>query len=212
MKSTLTWGVAERCLAGETATGDRHVVKRFPRGALIAVVDGLGHGAEAAEAAGLAVQVLELHAEEAPVCLVQRCHDALHGTRGVVMSLASIHFGRCELTWLGVGNVEGVLMRAQATADTGGVRSPATGRPGLEHLLLRGGVVGHGLPPLRPATTNIGPRDRLAFASDGIGSGFAQLIVAGERPQCTADRILAHCAKAGDDALVVVAALGGDRA
>src|SRR5437773_929428 len=75
-------------LPGETESGDLHLVKSVGSGVLAAVVDGLGHGAEAASAARAAVAVLERHAGESPLPLLQRCHRALIGTRGVVLSLA----------------------------------------------------------------------------------------------------------------------------
>src|SRR2546430_400954 len=51
----IDWGVAALALAGETESGDLHLVKRVGRGTLVAAVDGLGHGAEAAAAARAAV-------------------------------------------------------------------------------------------------------------------------------------------------------------
>src|SRR3989442_1880853 len=84
----IEWGVASLALPGEAESGDRHLVKPVGTGVLVAVVDGLGHGAEAAAAAQAAVAALERHATESPVPLVERCHRALQGTRGVVMSVA----------------------------------------------------------------------------------------------------------------------------
>ena len=43
----IEWGVAAAPLAGETESGDLHLVKPVGRGMLVAAVDGLGHGAEA---------------------------------------------------------------------------------------------------------------------------------------------------------------------
>ena len=48
-------GVAAEVLEGQAESGDRHLVKSFIDGVLVAVVDGLGHGAGAASAAGTAV-------------------------------------------------------------------------------------------------------------------------------------------------------------
>src|SRR5256885_13268215 len=90
----IEWGVASLALPGEAESGDRHLVKPVGTGVLVAVVDGLGHGAEAAAAAQAAVAALERHATESPVPLIERCHRALQGTRGVVMSVAVL--GRSE--------------------------------------------------------------------------------------------------------------------
>ena len=77
------WGVATVALQGQSESGDLHMVKAVTDGVLIAVVDGLGHGEEAAAAARIAVDALERYAEEPPLALLQQCHVALKGSRGV---------------------------------------------------------------------------------------------------------------------------------
>src|SRR5438128_10287518 len=84
----IDWGVATLALAGEMESGDLHLVKRVGRGTLVAAVDGLGHGAEAAAAARAAVAALDRYAEESLPPLVRRCHEALAGSRGAVTRLA----------------------------------------------------------------------------------------------------------------------------
>src|SRR3989442_542063 len=66
----IEWGVATLALPGEAQSGDGHVVKPVGTSVLVAVVDGLGHGAEAATAARAAVAALERHATESPVPLI----------------------------------------------------------------------------------------------------------------------------------------------
>lgn len=65
-------------LAGEIESGDRHLVKAFPSGVLVAVVDGQGRGHEAAAAAKIAIATLEGHASESVISLVKRCHERLN--------------------------------------------------------------------------------------------------------------------------------------
>ena len=188
-------GLATAMRAGEAESGDLSVVLLTPGGALVGVVDGLGHGAEAAAAAKVAVSVLESHLGESVISLVRLCHEALRATRGVVVSLASIDAVEGAMTWLGVGNVEGILLRANPQAQ-----------PPIESLLLRGGVVGGAeLPPLSEAVLRIFPGDTLIFATDGVKSRFAAGLAAGAAPQLLANRILRHHATNTDDALVLVA-------
>src|SRR5256885_1631154 len=108
----LHWGVATLALAGQRESGDLHLVRPLEGGACVAVVDGLGHGEEAAAAAKAAVATVERFAHEPPLSVVQRCHEALIGSRGVVMSIATFDAAHGTMTWLGVGNVEGVLQHA----------------------------------------------------------------------------------------------------
>jgi serine phosphatase RsbU (regulator of sigma subunit) len=188
-------GLAAAMRAGEAQSGDLSVVSLTPGGALVGVVDGLGHGEEAAAAARLAVSVLESHLFESVVSLLRLCHEKLRATRGVVVSVASIDAVEGVMTWVGVGNVEGILLRADPQAQ-----------PAVESLLLRGGVVGAAeLPPLSEGVLRISPGDTLIFATDGIKSGFAEGLTAGAAPQRLASRILRHHAKNTDDALVLVA-------
>ncbi|MGH7432456.1 MAG: SpoIIE family protein phosphatase [Candidatus Methylomirabilales bacterium] len=197
-RPVLEWGFATLALPGQAESGDRHVVQPFPNGVMVAAVDGLGHGEEAAAAAKLAVSVLECHAREPVIALLRRCHEALRETRGVAMSLASLRAPDGVLTWLGVGNVESLLLRAAANPK---VRH--------ESLVLRGGVVGAHLPPLQAEVVPVMRGDMLILATDGIREGFADGLALSDPPQELADRILARHAKGTDDALVLVARIAG---
>jgi negative regulator of sigma-B (phosphoserine phosphatase) len=194
----IDWAVATLALPGEAQSGDLHLVTSLATGVLVAVVDGLGHGIEAATAARAAVAALERHAREAPLSLLERCHRALHGTRGAVMSLAFL--GERSMTWVGVGNVEGLLLRADGT-----------GRPAHAHssLATRGGIVGSELPRLQTQTLPLAHGDLLIFATDGIKEGFAHGLPTDATPQQLADHILARHGKGTDDALVLVARYHG---
>ena len=195
----IEWGVARGAIPGEPESGDSHVVKAFPMGTLVAVVDGLGHGADAAAAARAATATLEHHAREPVVALIERCHHALTQTRGAVMSLASLNSRTGTMTWIGVGNVEGILLYVD----------PA-GRPARTSLVTRGGIVGRELPPLRAVDVPVSAGNILLFASDGIKAGFADRLPFDASPQQLADQIFASHNKGTDDALVLVARyLGG---
>ena len=198
-KLIIEWGAASLPLAGEVESGDKHVVKVFPHGALLAVMDGLGHGEEAAAAANVAVRVLQTSGNESLISLLKRCHEWLRSTRGVVISLAAFDAVDETMTWLGVGNVEGVLLRADPAVD-----------PGHESLMLRSGVVGSRLPLLHASIVPVLRGDTLIFATDGIRSEFTQCLAMGAGPQLLADRILAQYAKGTDDALVLVARYVGE--
>lgn len=188
----LHYWVAARPMPGQGESGDQYLVADFADGVLIAVVDGLGHGDEAALAARLAVATMESHAHEPVASLMQRCHAALRRTRGAVMSLASYSAATGTLTWLGVGNVEGMLIRGSA---------PAGEKP--QSLFIRGGIVGDRLPALAPATVPVHRGDLLLFATDGIGSMFVRDLRYAEQPCALVNHIFTHYAKTTDDALIL---------
>ena len=181
------WTVAIRSLGNES--GDQYLVSRTADGGvLVAVVDGLGHGPEAASAAKTAIAVLEAGDERELGTRFLRCHERLRDTRGVVLSLALFATG--SLTWLGVGNVDGVLLRSGFSAP--------------EQLLVRGGVVGRHLPSLEPSRLTVARGDTLILATDGIQSRFAEDPGVAFAAPPTAERILADHGKETDDALVLV--------
>jgi len=188
----MSWGVTEAALPSELESGDRYVVQPSETGVLIAVVDGMGHGAEAAAAATAAARTLTEFSGESPIALVLRCHEELRPTRGGVMTLAFVHPRDETLTWLGVGNVEAVLFHA-----------PHEGAPS-DRVLLRAGVVGYHLPLLRAEVIPLKPFDTLVMVTDGISPDFADRLALDADPQQIADGILARHWKRTDDALVVV--------
>ena len=194
MASLVDWHVATRAVGSES--GDQYLVEGTPESALVAVVDGLGHGHEAALAAKAAIAAIEAGPWENLGTLLTRCHETLRGTRGAVLSLAS--FGVGSLSWLGVGNVDGVLVRA-------GFEAP-------EHLLVRSGVVGRQLPSLRVWRTSVARGDTLILATDGVHRRFAEQAggAFGTRP--SAEQILVDHGKSTDDALVLVVRYVGPRA
>src|SRR2546427_11354737 len=112
-KLIVEWGVASQTLAGEVESGDKHVVRIFPHGALLAAMDGLGHGEEAAAAANMAVKFLENSEKEAVILLLKRCHERLRSPRGVVVSLAAFNALDETKTWVCGGNVWGILLQAE---------------------------------------------------------------------------------------------------
>ena len=191
---TIEWGVASRALPGQRSSGDLNVVKSFPNGVLVAALDGIGHGEEAGSAAMVARAILEAHAEESVIALIRRCHDGLRATRGVAMSVASFNLSEALITWLGVGNVEGVLLRRGLAREAE-----------EESLLLRAGVVGAQLPALQAAVLPVSIGDTLILATDGISSDFTRKLARNNPPQKAAENILARHGKATDDALVLVA-------
>lgn len=197
-KGLIEVGVNVRVLAGETQSGDQYLVRPYEGGVLVAVVDGLGHGDEAAAAAKRAIEIIEAHAEEGVISLVNRCHRELVRTRGAVIALASVRATDNTMTWMSIGNVEGVLFRADTSI-----------LPHRESIFMRGGVVGYNLPPLRASVVPIARGDMFFLATDGIYQNFIDNIRLSESPQQAADRISANFARATDDALVLAARYAG---
>ena len=192
------WAKASRPITPGQVSGDLCLVREAAQGVLIAVVDGLGHGPDAASAAQRAVALLGGGGLDRPIEVVQRCHAGLKGSRGVVLSLAWFDSVMDTMTWIGVGNVAGVLVRFDPGSS-----------PRQEWLRSGRGVVGRQIPPLRAEILSVGHGDMLVLATDGVRPDFAHDLSPAHGLQLTADRILAGHAAATDDALAVVARYRG---
>lgn len=193
-------------MPGESTCGDLAVVLDTGGPVLFAVIDGLGHGVEAATAARRAAAVLTDNRAEPLDVLMVLCHRALADTRGVAMSLAVIDTERgslsdqsndrgAEIRWTGVGNVDTCVIEATPTGPA--IRANA---------LLAGGIVGYHLPTLVPpqrVALRLG--ELLVMASDGIRSDFLDAIDLAKPAEQIAADVLASQAKESDDAVVVVA-------
>ena len=192
----IEWAAKARPRPGENVCGDRMIaVDVEDTGALIGVLDGLGHGAEAAEAASCGVDVLRAARAEPLDVLLQRCHRALSGTRGVAMTLARIDFRTDTLSWAGIGNVAADLVAKHPAGVE--VRSSAR---------LAGGIVGYRIPEaLTPQEVPIRPGDLLVITSDGIVEDHLDDIDFAASSLAIADQILRRHAKDSDDALVLAA-------
>jgi serine phosphatase RsbU (regulator of sigma subunit) len=193
----LTLGVASTALDGHTS-GDLHLVLPGATRSLVCVMDGLGHGVDARQAAEECAAVLRLHASEPLLDLIQCCHEGLRSTRGVAMTLGTLDMDSGELSWVAIGNVDGMVLRP--------------GRPlGSHHgaVIQRGGVVGYRLPPLKLSQVLLEPGDVIVMATDGIRSGFVSALDPAHDPQPLAEDILRRFSKGTDDALVLVARYDG---
>lgn len=195
----IQWGTAAEIFEGEEQSGDQYLIKPLPNRLLIAAMDGVGHGLEAAQASRAAIAILEANPEQPLEALIRACHKGLKRTRGVVMTLALIDIAAQTVTWAGVGNVEGRLLRADKESS-----HPE------ETLLLRGGIIGHNLPAtITVSTLQIFHGDALILATDGISADFANQLHIGRSAHEIANDVLARHYKGSDDALVVVARYRG---
>jgi len=197
--SQLEVGICSMAIDGEAESGDAHVVAFFDGGAVIAVIDGLGHGPSAAHAARIAAKVFDDHPQAEVAELLERCHRKLRATRGVAMTVAALDFAAETMSWAGIGNVEARLFRAPSNPAE---RAPFP--PASECVLLWGGIVGYRLPVIKAAEVSIGKGDLLILATDGISSMFGDSVIPWDPPQRTTERIM-HLHRKQDDALVLAA-------
>jgi phosphoserine phosphatase RsbX len=192
----IEWAAIARPLSSEEPCGDHPVVIDVaPNAALFGALDGLGHGAEAAQAALCAAELLGREPDKPLGVLAQLCHRALADTRGVAMTLARIDFEADLLSWTGIGNVTAHLV---AKSPTGvGIRSS---------VRLAGGIVGYRMPEsVHTQTVSMRPGDLLVMNSDGIADDFLADIDFAASAVTIAEHIMQDYRKETDDALVLAA-------
>lgn len=165
--SHISYSVSSIAFPGQKESGDLHVIKEMSEKVLIAVVDGAGHGHEAAIAAKLAVNTLNSYSDLSIIKLVKLCHEKLKNTRGAVMALASINYTDETLTWLSIGNVEGMLLRADSEI-----------KPIYESIFMCSGLVGYRISQLYANIIPISKGDLLILTTDGIRSDYVMRIAA----------------------------------
>lgn len=170
------WSVAGKPMYPGDPSGDLHVVA----GDLVAVIDGRGHGPDAAVAAEAVAGVLRGHAGEPIADLLRRCQEKARGTRGAAVVVA--RFGP-HPEWTSVGEVHGVLR----TED---------GR--RESVPAHRGYVGMHLPD-RIAVAPLAP-GVVALGTDGVDPAFAAAL----EPGSEAEALHAKFRTKMDDSLLVV--------
>jgi phosphoserine phosphatase RsbX len=192
----IEWARAGRPLPSEYVSGDRGIALDIGgEAALFGVVDGLGHGPDAATAALRAVDAVTRSSSERVEVLMQLCHRLLAGTRGAAMTLARVDFAANTLTWTGVGNVTADLVAKSPT----GVHIRSSAR-------LTAGIVGYRIPEIRPAQViSVRPGDLLVMSTDGIAENYLDHIDFSATAVVIAEELLGKDAKETDDAMVLTA-------
>jgi serine phosphatase RsbU (regulator of sigma subunit) len=183
----------QRAFPGEEVSGDLWRVDWHQRVCRISLIDGLGHGPEAAAAAAIADRVLAEAPALDPPAAIARCHQVLRDTRGAAMLVLSLDLAAARLTVAGVGNVDARWW----------------GPDGEQRVLCQRGIVGRTLPSLRAFAAPLPAAGRIVLHTDGVSDRFrtADLEQLWESPQWLASRVLTRWGRANDDATVVVVAL-----
>lgn len=184
----LTTAAATQRFPGEAVSGDAWTVEWSDNGYRLTVIDGLGHGPEAAEAAVLAKRTLESHPDLEPIAALMACHHAMEHTRGAAILTAQIDLTSHRLTYAGVGNVEGRLCLAERD----------------HHLVSFRGIVGKMVERVRAFTLDLPDSWMLIVHTDGISARFDTPALGSGDGQALAHRILESWGRATDDATIVV--------
>jgi anti-sigma regulatory factor (Ser/Thr protein kinase) len=104
-------------IKGEDAPGDGWAVGESNERTLLMVVDGLGHGALASEAAREAERIFREHLSLGSKEMVEHIHAALKKTRGAVVAVAEVLHRENVVKYTGVGNISALLHSAERSRN-----------------------------------------------------------------------------------------------
>lgn len=189
--SPLEFGAASHTYPGMEVCGDSFVFKQWDHFALAAVIDGVGHGRPAFEAAQAARTYIENHADQSLELIFQNVGYTCRSTRGVVMALARIDWLESKLTFASVGNIEARLMGAVEPTN----------------FMVRRGIIGYNAPRALTTEHRWTERNMLIMHSDGVKStwrleDFPELL--GKSASVLAQRLLYTLDRGDDDATMIV--------
>jgi len=178
---------------GETVCGDAWMVVQQAQRCLVLLVDGLGHGPAAADAAHAVVQACRRHHTRTPEELLAAAHAAAQGTRGAAVGLAEINTATQVMRFSGVGNIAGMVCTA-------------TGSHGLAS---QNGIVGYAMHRRQAFTYPWSLDAVVVLYSDGLQTRWrldAYPGLARRHPSLIAGVLYRDFARGRDDVTVLVVA------
>jgi hypothetical protein len=160
------------------------------------VVDGLGHGPQAAEAATAALRIFEHRYRLPPVDLMDEIHAGLRPTRGAAVAVATFDIEQGVLRFVGIGNIVASLVASGQSRQS---------------LASHNGTAGHAIRRIQEFTYRVDPGATLVMHSDGLGTQWAPQAysgVWGRDPALAAGALYRDFTRGRDDATILVAQLG----
>ncbi len=188
---SLEVGMVSLPMPGEEECGDAWVVDQQTARYLVMVVDGLGHGPAAAQAAHTIVEACRQCVTRAPAEILEATHAAARGTRGAAVGVAEIDQARQVVRFAGVGNIAGVIW------TTTGSRSMAS----------HNGIVGHNVRRIQEFTCPWSADALVVLHSDGLQTRWrldAYPGLTGRHPSLIAGVLYRDFSRGRDDVTIIV--------
>jgi len=187
----LPFGVMEHALGGAQFSGDAWAMSAGAAGITLLVIDGLGHGPLAENAALAGVEALRGMTPLSPAEDLRRVHDALRGTVGAAGAVARLDPAHKFVDYGGIGNIDAALITDDRRAG----------------LVSYPGVVGHGMPDFRTYRHVIGGKTHLVMHTDGVRASWGPARYPGlflRHPALISAVLFRDCWRQSDDALIFV--------
>lgn len=184
-------GVVNVAAPGERLCGDGWYQMQGERGPSFLVVDGLGHGPPAHDAARCAIEVCRHNPGAPPTQLMAALHTALRSTRGAAVAVAEIDENARQVRFVGVGNIS----------------CSVTSNEGSKSIASMSGIVGHEMRRINEFLTPFENGSTLIAHSDGVNTRWRLDQYPGIRPRhpaLAAALLFRDHVRGRDDATVLV--------
>jgi anti-sigma regulatory factor (Ser/Thr protein kinase) len=179
-------------IRGEEECGDGWNWRSTFDTVLLMVVDGLGHGVLAAEAAREAERIFASSKEVSPAAILSDTHIALRKTRGAAEAIAKIELEKGLLSFAGVGNISASIV------------SPRSSRSMASH----NGTLGMSTERVQEFTCPWDKDSALIMHSDGLATRWDMKHYPGiwsKAPSVISAVLHRDCCRQRDDVTVLVA-------
>ncbi len=176
---------------GERFCGDAWSYDQSPERTMVLIVDGLGHGRDAAVAADEAVAVFQSSLDKGPGEILSHINDALKKTRGAVAGIARINNANNTLTYAAVGNTAASVLSKE----------------GSRSLVAHSGTLGVASPRIQEFQMDWPKEGMLIMHSDGLQSRWDLSSYSGlisRHPAVIGAALIRDFRRQRDDASVVV--------
>jgi anti-sigma regulatory factor (Ser/Thr protein kinase) len=187
----LPLGVISAEKPGEAVCGDGWSVLQG-RGCLIAfVVDGLGHGPDAAAAARAAISAVEKNAQHEASQIMDSVHNALRPTRGAAAAIVMIEAESERCTYCGIGNIS----------------ASVRGEGNARNMVSHNGILGHQVRRMQEFQYPFPKGALLVMHSDGVATHWDLAAYPGleaRHPALVAAALYRDHSRGRDDTTVLV--------
>lgn len=183
-------------IASEEECGDGWAVLLRDDSVRMLVVDGLGHGPEAAMAARFAIESFGQQASLKMHALLDATHLALRPTRGAAVAVADINFREEKMAFAGIGNISACVIDGTTR----------------KQLVSHNGIVGHNIRKIQEFIVPYPTYSLSIMTSDGINTQWdiaAYPGLSSRAPSLIAAILLRDFSRGRDDATVLVTRFNG---
>jgi anti-sigma regulatory factor (Ser/Thr protein kinase) len=185
-------GVIHLPMPGQEVSGDGWGIEHLWDKPSCVLVDGLGHGPDAALAAQAALSTAKEYRDKAPAEIIERAHGVLRSTRGAAVAIGEIDTAKKLVRFCGVGNITATIVN----------------NDGVRHLVSYNGIIGQEARKIVEFTYPWTAESLLIMHSDGLTARWDIRSYPGllqRHPALIAGVLYRDFSRGRDDATVLVA-------